>query len=280
MNQTKTAPVVRTPVLEEARPATDLSATANWLKACLLGMTGAGKTQATITIPRIPFHDKEVEPKPLLLLDFDGRAATIANEPMIEVIPLHEPDPTSPKAWDKGERLRKELWTMARGGNFEYSGIIEEGLTTMGRIAMNSALLLDPKTGLGGAPAKQHYNPQIKFLVDHINSMRMLPCHYLITGHFDISEDADTGKPKYLPKITKSLKTEFPSWFNETYYAFRESGKGGKVHYYWLTAGTGLYDFFKSTLNNKQKFWVDPIEIDFEKEPVGFADLVERRFGK
>ena len=274
-------PTVRTAVLDEAYEATDLKATIGWIKAALLGPTGSGKTQSSITLPRRKLLTEDEE-RPLLMLDFDGRSATIAGEPMLRIIDLFEEDPDSPRGWDKGERLRKELWTLAREGNFPYSGVIEEGLTSMGRISMNSAVTLGPpeKRGLGGAPAKHHWLPQIQYLYKHINSMRMLPCHYLITGHFDMFTDEDTGKTKYLPKVTRSLRTEFPSWFNETYYSHREGGKEGKVHYFWNTAGTGLYDFFKSTLNNKQKFWVDPIEIDFEKEPVGFADLVERRFGK
>jgi hypothetical protein len=240
-------------------------------------MTGSGKTQAIVTLPRIPLH-KEAEPKPLLVLDFDGRSETLAGEPLIEVIQFYDEDPKSPKAWDKAEALRKELWAMARGGNFKFSGVIEDGLTRLAKLAMNSAVTLGPseKRGLGNAPAMHHWLPQIEYIGGHINSMRMLPCHYLLNGHFDITTEEDSDKIRYLPKITKSLRPELPSWFNETYHSWRKEGKD-RVHYYWTTAGTGLYDFFKSTLNNKQKFWKDPIEIDFEKPPVGFEDLIQRR---
>jgi len=108
--------------------------------------------------------------------------------------------------------------------------------------------------------------------------MRNLPCHYVINGHFDLEKDEDDGKIKILPKITRSLRTEFPSWFNEVYFCHREQGTEGKVHYYWTTAGTGKYDFFKSTLNNKQRYWKDPIEINFDDSPVGFERLLQLRF--
>ena len=246
------------------------------IKAALMGPTGSGKTQSSITLP------KTIE-KPLLLVDFDNRWETVreqVEEGTVKVLTLFDPDPASPKAWNEAEDLRKELWTLARKGDFPYSGVIEDGLSMMARIAMNSALLLDNKRGLGGAPAKQHYMPQIQFLVKHINSMRMLPCHYILNTHFEMLVDESEGKIKILPKVTRSLRTELPSWFNETYYCHREQGKDNKINYFWTTAGTGKYDFFKSTLNNKQKFWKDPIEIDFDKSPVGFEKLIELRFGK
>jgi hypothetical protein len=243
------------------------------IKGALLGPTGSGKTQSSITLPK----SKE---KPLLLVDLDGRWETVREEVeagTVKVLSLFDPDPASPKAWDQIESLRKELWSLARKGEFPFSGIIEDGLSMMARLAMNSALLLDSKRGLGGAAAKQHYIPQIHYLVTHINSMRTLPCHYIINGHFDMMQDEEDGKLKILPKITKSLRTEFPSWFNEVYYCFRDEDKESNLRYYWTTAGVGRYDFFKSTLNNKQKYWDDPIMIDFSKSPVGFEKLLSFR---
>jgi len=260
-------------ILDRAVDAKEIGVTEDYLiKAALLGPTGTGKTQSSITLPL-------KDDKPILLIDFDGRSETVAGEPHVVVLKLFDPDPASPKAWNEGEQVRTELWAQARSGDFPYSGVIEDSLSMMARIAMNFALTLDNKRGLGGAPAKQHWNPQIHALVRHINSMRMLPCHYVITGHFDLLQDEDDGKLKILPKITRSLRTEFPSWFNETYYTHREGGKEGKVLYYWTTAGTGKYEFFKSTLNNKQKYWKDPIAIDFDKPPVGFERLLGMRFG-
>lgn len=260
-------------ILDRAIPAKDMEVGENYLiKAFLAGPSGSGKTQSSITLPK-------TEEKPLLLVDYDGRAETVAGEDGVKVLKLFDPDPDSPKAWDEGEKVRKELWSLTRGGDFPYSGIIEDSLSMMARIAMNSAVLLDPKRGLGGAPAKQHWMPQIYYLVKHINSMRMLPCHYVLTGHMELLVDEESGSVKILPKVTRSLRTELPAWFNETYYTHREKVKE-KVQYFWTTAGTGKYEFFKSTLNNKGKYWKDPVEIDLDKPPAGFEGLLKRRFGK
>jgi len=251
-----------------------------WWKGALLGPTGSGKTQALASLPQ----SKE---KPGLLIDWDGRWETLREQveaETIKVINLFDPDPKSPKAWDNGEIVKRDLWALAHKGDFPYSFVAEDGLSQMGRMAMNSALLLDSKRGLGGAPAVQHYMPQIQYLVNHINSMRNLPCHYIINGHFDlITDEGDTEggeKLKVLPKITKSLRTEFPSWFNEVYYCWRLEAKGGRVRYYWTTAGSGKFDWFKSTMNTRQKFWRDPIELDFDHPPVGFERLLAYRKGE
>ena len=268
----KKSPILDKIMTEEQSKDTSL----RLIKAALMGPSGSGKTASSVTLPK-------TEEKPLLLVDYDDRWETVRNEVeagLVKVLKLFDPDPSSPKAWNEGEDLRKELWALARSGEFPYSGVIEDGLSMMARIAMNSALTLDNKRGLGGSPAKQHWMPQIQYLAKHINSMRMLPCHYILNTHFDMLTDESDGKVKILPKVTKSLRTELPSWFNETYRCYREKGKEGRIHYYWETGGTGKYDFFKSTLNNRQKLWKDPIEIDFDSSPVGFEKLLELRFGK
>lgn len=268
----KKAPILDKVMTDEQSKDTSL----RLIKAALMGPSGSGKTQSSITLP------KTVE-KPLLLVDFDNRWETVRDEVeagLVKVLTLFDKDPASPKAWDDAEDLRKELWAVARKGDFPYSGVIEDGLSMMARVAMNSALLLDKKRGLGGVPAKQHWMPQIYYLVKHINSMRMLPCHYVLNAHFDMLIDEGDGKIKILPKVTKSLRTEVPSWFNETYRCSSESAKDGETHFFWTTAGTGKYDFFKSTLNNKQKYWKDPIRINFNESPVGFEKLLRLRFGK
>lgn len=273
----------KTPVLSEVKrfdPAKPEEARPFFIKAMLCGMTGSGKRQSASTLPKSKEH-------PLLLIDFDNRWETLRDEyeaGTIDVITLFDEDPGSPDAWDRAEDLKKELWASVRAGTFKYSGIIEATLSQMSRRAMNSALTLRGKdgkdsTGLGGTPSQGHWGAQIQYVVRHLESMRNLPCHYVLTAHFDLEKDEDDGKIKILPKITKSLRTEVPSWFNEVYLCSRETDKSG-MKYFWTTAGTGQYDFFKSTMNNKQKYWDDPILIDFKKEPVGFELLMEKRFGR
>jgi hypothetical protein len=257
-------------ILDQAVDAVELGTSARFLfKGMLVGPSKAGKTQSALTAP-----GKK------LLLDFDGRSETAAGWPNTKIISLVEPDPKMPAAWDKAVKLEKELWALARKNALPFDTIIEDGLSMMNHAAMYAALLLDGHRGLGGAPAQQHWLPQIKYLRDHIRSMMSLPINYVLTGHFDLEKDDSDGSIKYLPKTTKSLRTEIPNWFNEVYRCYRANEKG-ETTYYYQTTGTGKYDFFGSTLNHLGKFWNDPILIDFtESGPWGITRLLCSRFGE
>jgi len=237
-------------------------------KVFLAGSSGAGKTMALTTLP-----GKK------LLVDFDNRADTVAGLPGIDIYPCHEPEPKSPKAWDKAERLRKVIISEVRQGIFPYDSVLFDGLTMLGRMSLNWALTLDSKRGLGGSPAQQHYGPQMDNLAKYVLSTITLPIHVAWTGHIELIEEKETGRHRNLPKITGKLRTEVANWFNETYFCYRQPDDKGKLKYYWQTGGSGKNEFFKSSLNQLGKFWEDPILIDFEQEEVGFQDLFQRRFG-
>jgi GTPase SAR1 family protein len=238
-------------------------------KAFLAGPSGSGKTTAINTLP-----GKK------LLVDFDNRAGTVAGLPDIDVYPIHEADPKSPQAWNKAVRLKDVIISEVRQGIFPYDGVFFDGLTMMGRISLNWALLLDSKRGLGGSPARQHYGPQMDNLAKYVLSTLALPLHIVYSGHIELFQDDATGAQKFYPKITGKLRTEVANWFNETYYCYRANDTEGKLCYYWQTAGSGRQEFFKSSLNALGKFWEDPIRIDFDSEEAqGFEGLWERRFG-
>lgn len=258
-------------ILEKAKPMQGMKRGDFRWKVLLMGQTGGGKSTLAATLPGRK-----------LFLDYDQRGESLIGLPEIEVIrePLVDPNPKSPQAWRNADALKDELWTAARTGKLEYDTIIEDGLSSMNRICMYWALLLDPKKGLGGSPAMQHYGPHIKNLTDHIISMLSLPVNYCLTGHFNLAEDEETGGVTYLPKVYgKQMRTDIPTWFNEVYYCFHETDpKSKRERYFAHTAGFGRYDFMKSALNQFGKFWENPVEIDYDKPPVGFQRLLGVRF--
>jgi len=263
---------VESKIAAAAIPATEIeldSKLYKW-KAFLAGPSGSGKTQSATTLPG-----------KILLIDFDGRAETVAGSKDIEILRCHEADPRSPKAWQDAESIRRQIISEVKNKVFPYDSIIWDGLTMLGRYGLNWALTLDPKRGLGGAPAQQHYLPQMDNLAKFVLSTLALPLNILYTGHLEAIEEPETGKITHLPKITGKLRTEIANWFNETYYCYRYfDSEKKKMRYFWMTMGSGQKEFFKSSLNKLGKFWIDPIEINFNKLPVGFADLSERRFKK
>lgn len=236
------------------------------IKGLLAGPSGSGKSTAATTLPGRK-----------LFIDYDGRKETLLDYPDVEVLDCYDPDAQSPKAWDKAEKIRKEIWSQVRKGTFPYDAVIEDGLTRMLRIGMNWALLLDPKRGLGGSPAKHHYMPQMTNVSNHILSLLSLPLHYILTAHIEYIEVEEEGGFKILPKATGKMRTEIPGWFNETYFCFHDRDKEGEKRYYFNTSGTQRWDFLKSTINQRGKFWKDPVEIDLDKDPAGFALLLSMR---
>ena len=257
-------------ILERAENAMEIEVNPQTylLRVYLAGDSGSGKTQAMASMPGRK-----------LFIDFDNRIETVVGTPDTYIVRCHEADPRSPKAWQQLLTIQKDIVADIKADNFPFESIIYDGLTMMGRISMNWALLLDPKRGLGGSPAQQHYLPQMDNLSKFILRTLTLPRHIGYTGHVELHEDLDDGKMKFYPKITGKLRTELPNWFNETYYCFRVKDSKGKTSYRWNTAGSGQAEFFKSSLNQLGKYWDDPIVIDFSKTPVGFEDLLERRFG-
>jgi len=253
----------------ENAAATELDPKTYLIKVYLAGDSGSGKTQAMVTMPGRK-----------LLIDLDNRAETVVGTKNLHILRCYEADPRSPKAWMELLNIQKQIIVDIKANDFPFESIIYDGLTMMGRISMNWALLLDGKRGLGGCPAQQHYLPQMDNLAKFVLSSLTLPRHIGYTGHIELHEDMEDGKMKFYPKITGKLRTELPNWFNETYKCDRVLAIDGKVSYRWLTAGSGRDEFFKSSLNTLGKYWKDPITLDFDEEKVGFVDLLNRRFGE
>lgn len=268
--QNSNPPRERKSILSEARPAEDVTRDEHRFRCFMVGETGSGCTTSLVTLPG-----------KILVIDYDRRASSLAGLPNIEVLACHEPDPKSPKAWARAMEIRREIWSQIRNHKFPYDAVCEDGLSSMNRICMYWSLLLDPKRGLGGSPAQQHYGPHIKNLSDHIISMIALPVHYILTGHFNIVTDPE-GNSKYLPKVYGAqMRTDIPTWFDETYLSYKrpKTRKTG-TEYLWHTEGFGKFEFFKSSLNQRGKYWENPFKLDLEEETAGFKKLLDLRFGK
>lgn len=238
------------------------------IKAFIAGPSGSGKTQALVTLP-----GKK------LIIDVDNRAETLAGYQDVDIYPCYEADAKSPRAWDKLETIRRIITSEISQGIFPYDSVGIDGLTMMGRVGMNWALTLDPGRGLGGSASQQHYGPQMDALAKLVLSSLAWPVNVVYTGHIELFVDKTTGAHKFYPKVTGKLRSEVSNWFNETYYSYREwDEEEGRMRYFWRTAGSGSQEFFKSTLNQLGKYWKDPIELNFERPPCGFADLWQRRF--
>lgn len=265
-------------LLSQAIPAKTLTYDKYKIKALLSSQSsGDGKTTGACTIPGRK-----------LLIDIDRRSESVAGFKDVEILRYEGRDPNTAQHWLWLERVRKELWELVRQSikeekPFPYDAIIPDGNTALFRVCMSWALTLDPKRGLGGCAAQQHYGPQMKNATDWINSLIGLPCHVIFTGHEDLVEEEGGQLACWLPKVTGKLRTEISKWFNETYFCkkIEKPNKEGenKVRCYWFTDKIAKRSYLKSSMNQLGNYWSGPIEVDHTEEFKGFEELLIRRFG-
>lgn len=259
-------------VLERAKPAQELNSDTYKVRCLSVSEgSGDGKTKSACTI----FGKK-------LLIDLDGRAETVAGYPDIDVIKIIEKDVKNPKAWDEMVKLKEELWKATEMDPYPYDSIIVDGLTEMFRICMYWVLKLDAggKFGIADSPAEQHYGPQMKHVADWIRSVIGLPVHLIVTAHEEVKEIKKTGRTIIAPLATGKLRIEIPKWFNETYFNIRERDKENNVKFFWYTQAFDKHNYLKSSMNDMQQYWEDPVPLDFKSdELVGFPYLWNKRFG-
>jgi hypothetical protein len=244
------------------------------IKAMLVGPSKGGKTTSALTLP----GNK-------LLIDIHSKRSQAAVGFEDTSVISFKPDPKHPaKPWSALEDLVIEMWDAVNDETFDYDSVIIDDLSGMKRLCMDSCLAIMGAGGKtlakapGGGPSQAHYGPHIHKTDQLINRIIPLPVHVCFTGHVYTFEDELTNKLESWPNVYgRGLRSEIGSWFDETYYAYEEDGK-----HFWQTTSTRSFGFLGSTLNHLHKFWkpTDPIEIDFDSPPVGFADLLERRFGE
>ena len=261
----------RTSILDQRRPATEMTRETFLFKALLLGASGGGKSTSALTITG-----------PKLVLELDGRKESLAGFPDTEILEFAEPDPEKPQAYNNLVQAKDELWTMARSDSgLPFSLILVDGITRFGRFAMNMAMQLrtsDNKLiarGPGDTPSQPHYSPQMTAVEKWIFQILPLPCHIVFTGHIEMHEDKKLKTFDYYPKITGKTRTEVSSWFNETIHCYRAKSK-----YFWGTAPTLRYPWLKSAANQGGRYWKDDLEIDLEAPTTGFEEILNLRFGK
>lgn len=265
-------------ILDQAIPAEEEILNPKISSMLITGASGSGKKTVAST-----------GPAPRLVIDISNRAQTLLGFKQVSILKSFEEDPNSPKAYERVERIRKELWSLARAcvkdnKPFPWGTIILTDMSELFKVAMNWSLILNPKRGLGGAPAEHHWMPQMYNVENTIKSFLGLPCLVIVTGHEDIIDDEMEGKAYYLPKGTGKLRTAIPNWFNETYYAWREPGKKN-TRFFLSTQGSSKREYLKSSMNQLESIWKDPIEVEIslermlrdggvEGEPMGIAKLI------
>ena len=239
-----------------------------FIKGLLVGPSKTGKTTSSMTLP-----GKK------LLIDTDLRSDSIVGFPDVDVIQISYVERDLKKGWSECENLVSELWVEAKKPKFPYDSIIFDGLSSLRRLCMGYCLTLTGSgaqkltTSPGGGPSQAHYGPHIHLTEKLINRALPLPCNVVFTGHFYNFEDETTNKMEWFPNVHgRGLRNEIGSWFNECYITSRRLKK-----YQWQTLPDSKFTFAGSSINKLGKIWQDPVIIDFDAPPIGFAKIIAMR---
>jgi len=146
----------------------------------------------------------------------------------------------------------------------KYKTVVIDDTTSLGDIAMERALQLDPKRSATGGPIWNIHYMMVRNLVEgKLRQFVDLKCNIVLIAHMDIVTDQESGNIIAIqPLLTGQLAVRVPGSFDEVYYATtRREGQVTK----WLlqTSPIGLKDA-RSRLSGKEHLLPDFVPNDYD----------------
>lgn len=158
--------------------------------------------------------------------------------------------------------------------------LILDSLTSLDVVAMAYALTLHAKKGLGGAPAKHHYVPEMWNVSGLIRQGCSFNGHFVVIAHDQYDKDELTGRLVTLPLTTGKYAVSISKDFDEVYHTHVEESSPGKPKNYLVqTQASPTFNarsyrgWDVATRTNR----LDPLEVaDFEAIHKKLGVLIER----
>ena len=219
--------------------AKDLKADGANLKCIVVGKAGSGKSVFASSFPT-----------PGFLFDFDKGALTYRSLDFD-----YEQFEVTGRAWVDFEKKFKEVETQVREG--KYTTVIFDSGSTLTDLAMERAMMLDPKRSPTGGPLWNVHFQMVRNLVEgRIQKLVNLPCNVVLTAHVNIITDQETGAViDAQPMFTGQLSTKIPGLFDEVYFSLAKTEKG-QTNFYLQTVPKGMYAA-RSRLSGQQRLLPD-----------------------
>lgn len=159
--------------------------------------------------------------------------------------------------------------------------IVVDTLTGLHDSAGNAALALDPKAGLGGTLARQHYLAQMHYVKTFTKLCEGGPWHLIVTAHEVMDKDEVTGG--FYGRIVatgQNTNAIYPGYFDEVYHAeVQKSAKG--TRYLMRTEKTGYHDAktrlgFDGVRGVRIFDEIEDVTIEGAKDPRGWHKLLHK----
>ncbi len=213
------------------------------LKIMVVGSYGTGKSTFAASAPT-----------PGFVFDFDGHILTYAGKDFdYETYKI---------TWQDWVKFEKDLLQLRK--DCKYKTVVVDSTTAMTDLAMERALMLDPKRSPTGGPIWNVHYQMVRNLVEgKLRQVVSLPANVIVLSHIDIKRDESTGAIIDIgPLLTGQLSEKVPGYFDEVYYATTRREKS-VTQWYLQTVPIGLTKA-RSILSGKEHRLPDFVPNDWQ----------------
>lgn len=216
------------------KSAKEVTVNTEFYKVLVIGSPGTGKSVFASTFPTKGF-----------VFDFSGGIVTYRGLDFD-----YEQYPIGPTGWIQLEKDFREVEKSVKEGI--YQTVIFDDMTGMMDIAMERAMMLDPKRNAAGGPLwNVHYQMVRNLIEGKLRQLLSWNCNIIVLAHMDVTKDDETGAIlEVKPLITGQLAIRMPGYFDEVYYT-QTKKEGDKVRFLIQTISIGLKNA-RSRLSGKQ----------------------------
>lgn len=225
--------------------AKEVTTTNQFLKVLVVGGPGTGKSQFAATFP-----------SPAYVFDIDGGIVSYKGKDF-----TYSQFELSNAGYVDFTKEFKETLKEAKEG--KYQTIVLDSTSSLTDMAMERAMVMDPKRSLTGGPVWNIHYSMVKHLVEStIKALVSLPCNVVVIAHKEIVKNEEDGTIVAVePLLTGNLSRRIPGLFDEVYYALTKN-EGGKPHWYLQTVPRGLIEA-RSRISGRERILPDLIDNDY-----------------
>lgn len=246
----------------QIKKSEDYSPSEDILKVFVTGDYGTGKSVFASTFPQ-----------PGFVFNFDKKISVYRGGEFD-----YTEYPISAPGWNQFKADHKEVTELVKAG--KYKTVIYDSTSAMQDIAMEQALMLDPKRSETGGPIwNVHYMMVRNLLEGELRKAISLPCNIVVIAHLETKKDEKGNIISIDPMLTGQLSVRIPGYFDEVYCSFSrvvsENGKSS-TKYFLRTVTQGLYKA-RSGLSGKWRLLPDIIPNSYNDVFAAYKQEVERR---
>lgn len=148
--------------------------------------------------------------------------------------------------------------------NKAYATVVIDSATSMTSLAMERALVIDPKrTPAGGPLWNVHYQIVKNLMEPKFKQLISIQSNLVVNCHLKSDTDEDGTIVKIDPLLTGQLATIVPGYFDEVYISTTKP-KGGKTAFVLQTITKGLYKA-RSRLSGKEGLLPEFVPNDYQE---------------